>query len=266
MPQLFKALDVTVYYFDGITTSQLYFLTTTKIKKMRTLKSFTLTLIVSLLVVACVQQQAHNEASKLPGEKISHQTPSINTPDEALAELTNGNQRFVKGSLINTDYKEQVEHTKSDQHPHSFILTCIDSRIPPEIIFDQGIGNIFVARVAGNIEDPNILGSMEYATKVKGTKLIVVMGHNKCGAVKGAVDNVELGNLTQLVNQIKPAITGDRSNPDLLLDKTAKKNVQITIAGILNNSPVISELVKEKKVKIIGAYYDLTSGQVSFME
>jgi len=233
---------------------------------MRTLKSFTLPLVVSLLVVACGQQQAHNEAAKSPGEKISHQTLPINTPDEVLAELKNGNQRFVKGSLIHTDYKEQVEHTKSDQHPHSFILSCIDSRIPPEIIFDQGIGNIFVARVAGNIEDPNILGSMEYATKVKGTKLIVVMGHNKCGAVKGAVDNVELGNLTQLVNQIKPAINGDKSNPDLLLDKTAKKNVQITIAGILNNSPVISELVKEKKLKIIGAYYDLTSGQVSFME
>lgn len=135
-----------------------------------------------------------------------HETLTINTPDEAILELKDGNKRFLQNKPINTDYKSQIEHTKSDQHPHSLILSCLDSRIPPEIIFDQGIGNIFVARNAGNIEDQNILGSMEFATKVKGSKLIVVIGHNHCGAVKGAVDDVELGHLTQLVNQIKPAI------------------------------------------------------------
>ena len=191
---------------------------------------------------------------------------AINTPNDALTELKSGNKRFVDGRLINTNYKEQIENTKSDQHPHSLILSCLDSRVPPEIIFDQGIGNIFVARVAGNIEDPNILGSMEFATKVKGTKLIVVMGHNKCGAVKGAIDNAELGNLTQLVNQIKPAITGDKSNTDLMLDETAKTNVKMTINDILKNSPVINELVKAGSVKILGAFYDLTSGKVSFIE
>ena len=191
---------------------------------------------------------------------------AIITPDGALSELKNGNQRFVDGKLTNTNYKEQIEHTKADQHPHSLILSCLDSRIPPEIIFDQGIGNIFVARVAGNVEDPNILGSIEFATKVKGTKLIVVMGHNKCGAVKGAVDNAELGNLTQLVNQIKPAITGDKSNPDLMLDETAKNNVRMTIADILKESSVINELVTNGSVKIVGAFYDLTSGKVSFID
>ena len=190
----------------------------------------------------------------------------INTPDDALAELKNGNDRFMNDKLINTNYKEQIEHTKADQHPHSLILSCLDSRIPPEVIFDQGIGNIFVARVAGNVEDPNILGSMEFAIKVKGTKLIVVMGHNHCGAVKGALEDAELGNLTQLVKQIKPAITGDTANKALRQDETAKANVKMTIDHIIKDSPVIAELIKEGKVKIVGAYYDLTTGKVAFMD
>jgi carbonic anhydrase len=198
-------------------------------------------------------------------EKITNHQTEINSSDEALAELKNGNLRFIDGKMINTNYKEEIEQTKSEQHPHSFILSCLDSRVPPEIIFDQGIGNIFVARVAGNIEDLNILGSMEFATKIMGTKLIVVMGHSKCGAVKGAIENVELGNLTQLVNQIKSAITGDKSNMDLMMTETAKKNVQLTIADILKNSLVINELVKEGKLKIVGAYYDVTTGKVIFI-
>ena len=216
-----------------------------------------------IFMASCSNNKESPQVSK--EQEKPHQVV-VNSPDDALAELKNGNDRFMKDELINTNYKEQIEHTKSDQHPHSLILSCLDSRIPPEIIFDQGIGNIFVARVAGNVEDPNILGSMEFATKVKGTKLIVVMGHNKCGAVKGAIDNAELGNLTQLVNQIKPAITGDKSNIDLMLDETAKENVKMTIADILKESPVISELVKNGSVKIVGAFYDITSGQVSFIE
>ena len=189
----------------------------------------------------------------------------INTTEEALTELKNGNLRFVNNKMINTNYKVEIEQTKNDQHPHSLILSCLDSRVPPEIIFDQGIGNIFVARVAGNVEDKNILGSMEFATKVKGTKLIVVMGHSKCGAVKGAIDNVELGNLTQLVNQIKPAITGDKSNMNLMMTETAKKNIELTINDILNESTIINELVKEGKLKIVGAYYDIETGKVIFI-
>jgi len=231
---------------------------------MKKVKVTTTALCISILFASCGQKKT--ETAHAENETATHEQVAINTPDEALAELKNGNQRFVDGKLTNTDYHEQIEHTKADQHPHSLILSCLDSRIPPEIIFDQGIRNIFVARVAGNVEDPNILGSMEFATKVKGTKLIVVMGHNKCGAVKGAVDNAELGNLTQLVNQIKPAITGDKSNPDLMLDETAKNNVRMTIADILKESSVINELVTNGSVKIVGAYYDLTSGKVSFIE
>ncbi len=231
---------------------------------MTEIKTITATLGISILLASCGQKKTETaHAENLPA---THEQVAISTPDDAWAELKNGNQRFVDGKLTNTNYKKQIEHTKADQHPHSLILSCLDSRIPPEIIFDQGIGNIFVARVAGNVEDPNILGSMEFATKVKGIKLIVVMGHNKCGAVKGAVDNAELGNLTQLVNQIKPAITGDKSNPDLMVDETAKQNVRMTMADILKESPVINELVTNGSVKIVGAFYDITSGQVSLIE
>lgn len=193
-------------------------------------------------------------------------THNINTPDEALQELRDGNKRFLAAKMKNTNYKKQIAATKDDQHPHTVILSCLDSRVPPEIIFDQGIGNLFVARVAGNIEDTNILGSMEFATKVKGTKLIVVMGHTKCGAVKGAVDDAKLGNLTQLLSEIKPAIKGDKSNPEMMLDETAKNNVKMTMDDIMSKSSVINELVKDGKVKIVGAYYDLASGKTTFMD
>ena len=141
----------------------------------------------------------------------------------------------------------------------------MDSRVPPEIIFDQGIGNIFVIRVAGNIEDENVLGSMEYAVEHSGSKLILVMGHNHCGAVTGAVKDIKLGNLTQLVEQIKPAIKSDLSNPDVI-DETAKNNIQLTINDILNKSEIIRELVDEKKVAISGAFYDIESGVVTFID
>ena len=205
-------------------------------------------------------------STKTQTDKIVTHPKEISSADEALSEMKSGNQRFLDGKPINTNYKSQIEETKNDQHPHTLILSCLDSRIPPEIIFDQGIGNIFVARVAGNIEEPNILGSMEFATKVKGTKLIIVMGHNKCGAVKGAIDDAELGNLTQLVAQIKPAIVGDTTNMENMLNETSKQNVKMTIADILKLSPVISELVKENKVKIVGAFYDITTGKVTFLD
>lgn len=229
---------------------------------MRELKSCVFILVVSLMFASCGQKKTETSHSNESKEK--HEHVKINTSDDALNELKNGNKRFTDGKLENTDYKEQVESTKDDQHPHSVILSCLDSRIPPEVIFDQGIGNIFVARVAGNIEDPNILGSLEFATKLKGSKLIVVLGHNKCGAVSGAVDNAELGNLTQLVNQIKPSISGDKSNRDKLIDETSRNNVKHTIENILKDSDVISGLVKEGKVKIVGAYYDLSTGKVEF--
>jgi len=232
---------------------------------MKNSKLISTVLIVLFFSASFVQAQKHS-GNSASNKKSTAKHSDINTPEEALAELKNGNQRFLDGKQININYKEEIEATKDDQHPHSIILSCLDSRVPPEIIFDQGIGNIFVARVAGNIEDPNVVGSMEFATKVKGTKLIVVMGHNNCGAVKGAIDNAELGSLTQLVDQIKPAITGDKSNMDLMLTESAKRNVELTMADILDQSPVISDLVKQGKVNIVGAFYDLTDGKVIFMD
>ena len=213
-----------------------------------------------------VGQNKNNLQEKKIETLTAKNQKSIGTPEEALIELKNGNERFLGNASINTNYKAQIEATKGDQYPHSIILSCIDSRIPPEIVFDQGIGNVFVARVAGNIQDPNILGSIEFATKVKGSKLIVVMGHNKCGAIKGAIENVQLGNLTQLVNQIKQAIPNEEMAADAKSTKTAFQNVKLTISSIIKNSQVIKELVTEGKVKIVGAFYDVNSGKVIFSE
>lgn len=217
-----------------------------------------------VLSTSNIKAQEQNTTLKTSKRYIAVNHNPINSPNDALKELKNGNQRFLDGRQINTNYRQAIQATKNDQHPHSLILSCLDSRIPPEIIFDQGIGNLFVARVAGNIEDPNILGSMEFATKVMGTKLIVVMGHNKCGAVKGAIEDADLGNLTQLVMQIKPAITGNKTDIDAMMNETAKKNVALTIIDILKQSTIISQLVKEGKLKIAGAFYDLNTGKVTF--
>lgn len=192
------------------------------------------------------------------------QVEILNSSD-AIAELKNGNQRFLENKLVNTNYKQRIDETKEGQKPHSVILACMDSRVPPEIIFDQGIGNIFTIRVAGNIEDDNILGSMEYAVEHSGSKLIVVMGHNHCGAVKGAVKDIKLGNLTQLVEQIKPAMTTDTANANIV-DETAKNNVKMTINDIVAKSEIIKEMIHEEKIKIVGAFYDIETGIVTFME
>jgi carbonic anhydrase len=233
---------------------------------MKTTRFAQLMLFVSIFLTSYAQAQKQPNQNAEANSKGISKKSSIKTPNDAIDELKKGNQRFLDGKQINTNYREEIEQTKNDQNPHSIILSCLDSRIPPEIIFDQGIGNIFVARVAGNIEDPNVLGSMEFATKVKGTKLIVVMGHNKCGAVKGAIDNAELGNLTQLVDQIKPAITGDKSNMDAMLTQSAYKNVELTIDDILKKSPIVNDLVKQEVVKIVGAFYDIETGKVKFMD
>lgn len=213
-----------------------------------------------LLFTACKEHPSHHI--------IWHQNTHYDapTPTSALTLLKEGNKRFLAGEMINTDYEEHMEASKDDQHPHSVILSCMDSRVPPEIVFDQGIGNVFVIRVAGNVEDPDILGSLEYAAKIKKVELILVMGHQNCGAVKGSIDNVQLGNLTQLLDQIKPAIDSTQTDMAHKLDETVRKNVKRTIASILERSEVIRDLAKEGKVKLVGAYYHLGTGVVEFMD
>ena len=225
-----------------------------------------LCLITSISILfSCGKQHRESIKSDCKDSVSTSEQVLIQTSEDAVKELINGNKRFCDNKLINTNYKKQIEQTKAGQKPHSVILSCMDSRVPPEIVFDQGIGNIFVLRVAGNIEDDNVLGSMEYGLEHAGSKLIVIMAHSHCGAVTGAVKDIKLGNLTQLVDQIKPAIKSSPDNP-ATIDETAKNSVKITMNDILAKSEVISEMVKEKKVKIVGAFYDIETGTVTFME
>jgi carbonic anhydrase len=224
-----------------------------------------LSLMFALILISCDDQVKLSENAETADTIQKVEKVPILTPEDALAELKAGNIRFLSEKLINTNYSEDIKETKAGQKPHSIILSCMDSRVPPEIIFDQGIGNIFAVRNAGNIEDENILGSMEYAVDHAGAKLIVVMGHSHCGAVTGAVHDVKMGNLTQLLAQIKPAIKTDLNHPDVI-NETAKNNVKLTIEDILSKSAIISELLHEKKIAIVGAYYDIETGEVKFMD
>jgi carbonic anhydrase len=203
------------------------------------------------------------------------QTPesqSATTPSQAIEMLKQGNVRFTSGSTTSRDYQSQVSQTAGGQYPLAAVVSCIDSRIPTEIVFDQGIGDIFNARIAGNFVNEDILGSLEFACKVAGAKAIVVMGHTSCGAIKGACDKAELGNLTQLLEKITPAVDAvetpegaDRSSANAaFVDAVAAKNVKLTLAKIRENSPVLKEMLEANEIEIIGAMYDVASGKVSF--
>ena len=204
------------------------------------------------------------------------QTPesqSAITPSQAIEILKQGNVRFTSGSTTSRDYQSQVSQTAGGQYPVAAVVSCIDSRIPTEIVFDQGIGDIFNARIAGNFVNEDILGSLEFACKVAGAKAIVVMGHTSCGAIKGACDKAELGNLTQMLEKIMPAVDAvhtpevtDRSSANAgFVDAVAAKNVELTLAKIKENSPVLKEMIEANEIEIIGAMYDVASGKVSFL-
>lgn len=195
------------------------------------------------------------------------------SPQVALQKLKEGNARFVEGKSTHKDYKAQVQETSNSQYPFAIILSCIDSRNPSEIIFDQGIGDIFNARIAGNIVDEDILGSMEFACKVTGSKLILVMGHSNCGAIRGACDDVKMGNLTSLLAKIKPAVdavesvAGERTSENLeFVEKVAKENVMLALKNILENSPILKEMIDNEEIKLVGSMYDVATGKVAFFE
>lgn len=195
------------------------------------------------------------------------------TPGIALNLLKHGNFRFMNNIGLDRDLLEKVNETKDGQSPFAAILSCMDSRTSAELIFDQSFGDIFSIRIAGNVVSGNVLGSLEYATAVAGSKLIVVLGHTKCGAIKGACDHVEMGNLTQLLERIKPAllaedrITGDRTghNPEFV-DAVAMLHAKNTVHDILEGSPIIKQLVVAGKVGIIPAMYDISTGKVHFFD
>ena len=195
------------------------------------------------------------------------------TPKSAKEELVNGNKRFVESQKVDRDLLKQVEQTSTGQFPFATILSCIDSRVSSELIFDQGIGDIFSVRIAGNFVNEDILGSMEFACKLAGTKLIVVLGHTSCGAVKGACDHARLGNLTTLIKKIEPAVEAVTEPKDESLrnssniefvNEVAKKNVYMTIDNIRNSSEVLKAMEDAGEIDIIGGMYDIKTGEVSF--
>ncbi len=205
-------------------------------------------------------------------ETQTAQTQSTITPQQAINLLKTGNQRFIKNKSLKRELLKQIEETAEGQYPFAAVVSCIDSRIPTEVVFDQGIGDIFNARVAGNIVNEDILGSLEFACKISGSKAIVVMGHTSCGAVKGACDNAKLGNLTQMLDKIKPAIeltpTADNetrdSNNDDFVNMVASKNVELTIQNIKKKSEVLNNMHQLGEIAIIGAMYDVNTGKITF--
>ena len=201
------------------------------------------------------------------------ETQAQMTPRKALQFLKEGNDRFINNLKAHRDLLEQVNETRDGQWPFATILSCIDSRTSAELIFDQGLGDIFSVRIAGNIVNTDILGSMEFACKVAGSKLIVVLGHSKCGAVKGACDHVKLGNLTELLSKIQPAvyeessITEDRSSSNsAFVENVSEINVKRNVKNIIERSFVLEQMVENGEIGIVGAMHDIETGLVTFYD
>jgi carbonic anhydrase len=195
------------------------------------------------------------------------------TPEMALNLLKEGNKRFVNNLKINRNLLQQANETSEGQFPFAIILSCIDSRTSAELIFDQGLGDLFSVRIAGNIINEDVLGSMEFACKIAGSKIIVVLGHSKCGAIKGACDHVEMGNLTALLTKIRPAVDDETTvkenrnsgNPEFV-EKVATINVKRAMKAIPERSPILKELAESSKIRIVGGTHDITTGVVTFFQ
>src|SRR5246127_128762 len=207
---------------------------------------------------------AHADLTKEQRDKM--------TPDEIIQQMKAGNERFRSGKPQHRDLVREAKATAKGQYPAAIVFGCVDSRVPAEVVLDYGIGDIFSGRVAGNIADEDIMGSMEFACKAAGAKVVLVMGHTACGAIKGAIDDVQLGNLTALLAKIRPAVeatqyTGERSAKNYaFVDAVARKNVSLTIANIRERSPVLRELESSGSIKIAGSMYNLETGVVDFLE
>ena len=204
---------------------------------------------------------------------LTAETQAALTPMEVVQLLKDGNQRFLDDEPLERDFLSQVAATSTGQYPMAAILGCIDSRVPHEIIFDKGVGDVFSARVAGNFVNTDILGSLEFATAVAGSKVIVVLGHTECGAVKGACDNVELGNLTSTLANIAPAvyavddISGPRSSSNAeFVQAVTDQNVMMTVQNMVDRSPVIRGLVESGDLIVIGAMHNVATGEVTFYD
>ncbi|MGZ4955759.1 MAG: carbonic anhydrase family protein [Methylobacter sp.] len=195
------------------------------------------------------------------------------TPAMALDLLKEGNKRFINNLKVNRNLLQQANETSDGQHPFAVILSCIDSRTSVELVFDQGLGDVFSIRIAGNIINEDILGSMEFGCKIAGAKIIVVLGHTRCGAIKGACDSMEMGNLTALLNKIQPAVYAEKtvlenrnSNNDEFVEKVTAINIKRTVDAIMERSPILKEMIKTGAIGIVGANHDITTGRVSFYD
>lgn len=194
------------------------------------------------------------------------------TPDMVIQSLKEGNERFVRNDLTARDHSAQVRKSVKAQFPKAIVLSCVDSRVPVEDVFDRGIGDVFVARVAGNFVNEDILGSMEFACKVSGSKLVLVMGHEHCGAVKAAVDDVKLGNITPMLSKIRPAVEsveyeGNRTSKNQeFVHMASESNVRNTINEIRKQSPILKEMEENGEIKIVGALYDMDNGKVNILQ
>jgi carbonic anhydrase len=227
----------------------------------------------SMVLASCkdkpVSEQVTPKTDTLRTRVLSAEEQANLTPDQVTQLLLDGNKRFLANNLTTRDHSSMVRNARTGQHPMAFVLSCVDSRVPVEDVFDQGIGDLFIGRVAGNIVNADMLGSIEYACKVSGAKLVVVMGHRHCGAIKSAIDGVEMGNITALLANIKPAIAlaadfkGDKSskNSDYVV-AVSKYNIAHTIEEIRKRSPLLKEMEDKGEIKIVPAGYDLEDGRV----
>jgi carbonic anhydrase len=240
---------------------------------MQTFKTLFVIAIVAMAINSCT----NSKNSTIPPPRIETVTTAEQqkavTPDIIIQRLKEGNQRFTENNVTARDHSKLVRNAAYGQYPKSVVLSCLDSRIPVEDVFDKGIGDMFVARNAGNIVNEDVLGSMEYACKVAGAKLILVMGHSSCGAIKSAVDDVQMGNITAMLAKIKPAVAASqnfegekKSKNDAFTDLVGKNNVLNTIEAVKSRSTILKEMIDKGEIKIIGAYYDIKTGKVTFLE
>ena len=239
--------------------------------------------LAGIIFTSCTntnQQNSQQASSDQNTEKVVGLVEKVLTkaeqdalsPDMVIQSLKEGNERFVRNDLTARDHSAQVRKSTLSQFPKAIILSCVDSRVPVEDVFDRGIGDVFVARVAGNFVNEDILGSMEFACKVSGSKLIMVMGHEHCGAVKAAVDDVKLGNITPMLSKIRPAVDmveyeGERNSKNQeFVHMASESNVRNTIEEIRKQSPILKEMEEKGEIKIVGGLYDMDDGKVSLLD
>ncbi len=237
-------------------------------------------LILSIIGLSFIANNVISGEKELPKGKNGISTAGTQTkesqsamdPKQALQKLKDGNKRFVENKMLNKNYKAQVKETAKGQYPYAVILSCLDSRTSSELIFDLNMGDSFNARIAGNFENEDILGSMEFACKAAGAKLIVVVGHTNCGAVKGACDKVEMGNLTSVIKQISPVVestptSGEKNSKNHeFVEEVSKQNVLKTMKDIRERSPILKEMEEKGEIAIVGGMYNLETGKVEFYQ